>query len=489
MSGEQWLKRFGLIAIMVFCIIFVVATLASADESEKKDDNTNYLLNRVNFYQESNGSWNNDTNLTVMVTWANSQPFLRDEIYYEIDTYERAFADGVNWTFDNYHDNYSVETKSIITMSSWNVTIWFESSEYDDFRCKVTNDLITNQHPNGSWNNDIGDTAIATYALGRIYIEETEVIENGLYWLQEQKDEDEFTWGSIENDSKSIMALDSAGFDVQREISALTSKQKPDGSFGGIEDTAWATIALSIHSDNKAKDRAMAWLRSQKYENNYDLAIAAFAEQHYENAKYEEKHMGKGGSDLILSPFLLILFLIIIGSLVLSYWLFAKINKDDVMNGVRKEIYIYIAKNPGEYLANITKALGLSCGSVRYHLTVLEGMEKIVSHKYGKYRRYYINQNGYSKYMNGNGYKHIMSALKNNTARKIVKFLISNPDSNQKRVSNALKIGPSTVHWHIKRLKDAEIIGKHKKGKEIVYFLNQDVQLKKVIGIIEGSVA
>jgi predicted transcriptional regulator len=116
-------------------------------------------------------------------------------------------------------------------------------------------------------------------------------------------------------------------------------------------------------------------------------------------------------------------------------------------------------------------------------------MDKVVSHKNGKYKRYYVNQNGYSKYTNGNGYKHIMSALKNNTARKIVKFLISNPESNQKHVSESLKLHPSTVNWHAKRLRDAEIISKRKNGKEIVYSLNEDVQLRKVIGIIEGSVA
>jgi predicted transcriptional regulator len=82
-----------------------------------------------------------------------------------------------------------------------------------------------------------------------------------------------------------------------------------------------------------------------------------------------------------------------------------------------------------------------------------------------------------------------MSALKNATARKIVKFLILNPESNQKRVSKALELHPSTVNWHAKRLRDAEIINKRKKGKEIVYSLNSEVQLNKVIGIIEGSPA
>jgi predicted transcriptional regulator len=145
--------------------------------------------------------------------------------------------------------------------------------------------------------------------------------------------------------------------------------------------------------------------------------------------------------------------------------------------------------HPGEHLANITKTFDLSSSSARYHLSVLEGMDQIVSHKNGKYKRFYINKNGYSKYTNGNGYKHIMSALKNVTARKIVKFILSHPNTNQKSVSNALKIHPSTVNWHAERLREAEVLSKSKKGKEIVYSLNEDVQVRKVIGILEGSTA
>jgi predicted transcriptional regulator len=179
----------------------------------------------------------------------------------------------------------------------------------------------------------------------------------------------------------------------------------------------------------------------------------------------------------------------IITGIALSYYLFARIEKEAVLSGIRKDLYSYIEKHPGEHLAHLTKKFNISSSSTRYHLSVLEGMDQIVSHKMGKYKRFYINKNGYSKYTNGNGYKHIMSALKNVTARRIVKFIISNPEANQKSVSNALKLHPSTVNWHAERLREAEVLSKRKNGKEIVYFLNEDVQVRKVIGILEGSVA
>lgn len=484
MSGEWRLKLLGPFALILICTIFLIASAASAEEGEDGDNST-YILDYANNFQESNGSWDYDINITVKLTAANCGAVTFFGIDSD-DSYEYIVAadSGANWTINNYHKNVSVETQSIIYFGADLTYGRLAINEWDDFQGKVRSDMIANQRSDGSWYNDVGDTAIATYALNTRGLEDYRVIEKGVSWLQEQ--EDELTWGSVEDDSKAILALDSARIDIWEEIAALIMKQRPDGSFGGIEDTAWATMALSTQPNKEAADRAVSWLRSQKYKNNNDLAMAALAEQYYENAKRE----GKGeGSGFIPPPLIYAISIFAISSFAFSYWLFARLDRNEILAGVRKDIYTYIAENPGEHLANITKTLDLSSSSTRYHLSVLEGMDRIVSHKNGKYKRYYINKNGYSKYTNGNGYKHIMSALKNNTARKIVKFLISNPEANQKRVSNALKIHPSTVNWHAKRLRNAEIISKHKKGKEIVYSLNQDVQLRKVIGIIEGSVA
>jgi predicted transcriptional regulator len=447
------------------------------------------LLDKLNLAQNPNGSWDDDINTTAIAIVDNCA--IEKVHCYCITSGDSVTLRGMNWTAQNYNNGgpYGAppQTQAFIIMPDFDT----DDDGITDFQSEVKNDLLDAQEPDGSWNNDVGDTAIVIYALGMTNDGNNEAIVKGICWLQTQENKEEHSWGSIQYDAKAILALGSAGFDIWEEIAALMLKQRPDGSFGGIEDTSWAVIALSSNPNEEtmeSMEKAMQWLRSQNFDNNKDLALAALAEQNYENAKLKEEGKGEGNG-FIPPPWLLALSLFIVGSLILSYWLFARIDRNEILEGVRKDIYTYIAEHPGEHLANITKKFELSSSSTRYHLSVLEGMDKIVSHKNGKYKRYYINKNGYSKYTNGNGYKHIMSALKNNTARKIVKFLISNPESNQKRVSNALNIHPSTVNWHAKRLKEAEIISKHKKGKEIVYSLNQDVQLRKVIGIIEGSVA
>ena len=167
--------------------------------------------------------------------------------------------------------------------------------------------------------------------------------------------------------------------------------------------------------------------------------------------------------------------------------LFARLREEDVLEGVRKEIFEYISENPGEHLAGITRQFGMSSSSARHHLDVLEWSDRIVSHKSGKQKHFYPNQNGYRQYTQGFEYKEIMAILKNDTCRGMVKVIINNDKANQKMIASALQIHPSTVNWHAKRLRSAEIIFKSRDGKDIHYSLNPELDLVNVISLIEGA--
>jgi predicted transcriptional regulator len=501
MSGEIRGRTAALVALMAILALLLMVSVVCAEG----DDGSTILFDTMNEGQKVNGSWEDNLEVTTLNIHSNSIAS------YSVD-YAKISSSGMNWTMTNYDENqlryigaFNNPYNNDMVISQSNILMGGTAApeaivfEWKDFQDEVDVDLIETQRSDGSWNNDPGDTAYAVFS--RAYRSGTidEVSARGIDWLLDNEDKENLTWGSISDDSKAILALNSAGFDMWEEIAALMLKQRPDGSFGGIEETSWAVIALTSNLNEETMERmerAVAWLRSQEYDNNEDLANAALAEQYYEKAKrdwdppdntlMEERGEGNG---MIPPPWMLVLSIVIISSIVLSHFLFARIEKEAVLSGVRKDLYSYIEKHPGEHQAHLTKEFGISSSSARYHLSVLEGMDHIVSHKNGKYKRFYINKNGYSKYTNGNGYKHIMSALKNVTARKIVKFLLIHPQANQKSVSNALNIHPSTVNWHAERLRDAEVLSKRKNGKEIVYSLNEDVQVRKVIGILEGSIA
>lgn len=195
----------------------------------------------------------------------------------------------------------------------------------------------------------------------------------------------------------------------------------------------------------------------------------------------------EGGSAGLELPWQLGLVIFFVGSSAVLLSLFARLSTDDVLDGARKQIYEHIEHNPGDHLAGITKAMGISSSSVRHHLDVLEWSEHIVSHKDGKLRHYYPNRNGYRIYTSGFGYKEVMAALRNPTAREMVKFLMSNERANQRDIAGALGLHPSTVNWHAGRLIAVSVISKTREGKDIRYALNREMDLGKVIALIEGD--
>jgi predicted transcriptional regulator len=347
------------------------------------------------------------------------------------------------------------------------------------------NDLVANQRPNGSWNNEVSDTALAAYSLARETEPESTPVQRGIEWIRNQEINNE--WGSVRDDAMSILALDATGQDTRTELGSLLAKQMEDGSFGTVEDTAWALMAISTNLDIENledADGAMLWLREQDIDDEGELAIAALSEQYYNSGVYDSNVLAeKLGPQPWVYP---VIIFVIVAFLVFTL-LFARIGSEDVMDGVRKEIFDYIADNPGEHLAGITRQFEMSSSSARHHLAVLEWNDKIVSHKQGKRRHYYLNMNGYRRYTNGFEYKKIMSTLKNPTTRNIVKYLASNDNSNQKSISEALDIHPSTVNWHAKRLREARIIAQTRSGKDILYSLNQEIELDQVISLIEGA--
>jgi predicted transcriptional regulator len=166
--------------------------------------------------------------------------------------------------------------------------------------------------------------------------------------------------------------------------------------------------------------------------------------------------------------------------------LYARLSTDDVLEGLRKDIYEHIEHNPGDHLAGITRHFNISSSSARHHLDVLEWSEMIVSHKAEKLRHYYPNRNGYRIYAGAVGYKEVLAALRNPTSREMVKFLMGSERANQAGIASALGLNASTVNWHAKRLIAAGIIARVREGKDIHYSLNRDLDLARAMALVEG---
>ncbi|MGA1820865.1 MAG: winged helix-turn-helix transcriptional regulator [Thermoplasmatota archaeon] len=140
-------------------------------------------------------------------------------------------------------------------------------------------------------------------------------------------------------------------------------------------------------------------------------------------------------------------------------------------NLVRADLLDLITINPGINLSSIRKELQLSQGAVSYHIMKLEKSGKIYSDKGSKERRYYPSSMGYMAAMRQSHMDEIESILANDTSRSIVGMLREGPRS-QNEIVTELNVSPSTVHWHMERMKKAGLISKEQKGRSVYYELN-----------------
>ncbi len=126
---------------------------------------------------------------------------------------------------------------------------------------------------------------------------------------------------------------------------------------------------------------------------------------------------------------------------------------DDTLElGPRKKIYQTIDDSPGLHLRQIDRKLDIPLGTIRYHLRVLEKKDLVTSKKEGKYKRFY------AKGSIDRSDKKILSSLRKEIPRTIILFLMEYPRSTHKDINAALDIAPSTLSYHLKRLKNKSII-------------------------------
>lgn len=139
-------------------------------------------------------------------------------------------------------------------------------------------------------------------------------------------------------------------------------------------------------------------------------------------------------------------------------------------NEIRLTIYDHIKKNPGVHYSAIANETGINRGTLRYHLKILQMHDKVrVFHGTG-YVRYFGNNMKFNEYD-----QRVLHHLKNDTSKKILEFLIKNPDALRKDLSDAVGVSGPSVSWYMKRLCADGIVSTSREGWYVRYHLNSEV--------------
>jgi len=140
-------------------------------------------------------------------------------------------------------------------------------------------------------------------------------------------------------------------------------------------------------------------------------------------------------------------------------------------NVIQKRIINYVLMKPGCTPSEISRNLKISLGSIRYQIRTLKSEEELTFKKEGKFTRVFQNSNVFTS-----NDKTIISHLKGSTRKQILLNILENPEITNQEISEKLNLDKSTTHWHIKKLREDEIISSEVEGKFTKYIVNPDVE-------------
>jgi len=147
----------------------------------------------------------------------------------------------------------------------------------------------------------------------------------------------------------------------------------------------------------------------------------------------------------------------------------------------RRLIFEHISKFPGTYLREMEKDLDVSVGDLQYHLLQLEKSGIIFSHEEANRKRYFAaDKVRYSD-------REILAVVKLRTSRRIVMFLLGNPDSTFREILAQFDFTKGALSFHLKRLLKRGIILKGKREKENIYKVADEDKVGAVLVTYQTS--
>jgi predicted transcriptional regulator len=152
--------------------------------------------------------------------------------------------------------------------------------------------------------------------------------------------------------------------------------------------------------------------------------------------------------------------------------------KDLIANtvDVRDEIYKFVNENPGIRYRELLRLLGISNGVLTYHLGILEksGQIKVERQSNNRVSRYFVAS--ISKQDSD-----IIGCFRNNVTRNITIYILKNEYCTFNEIADHLGMAPSTVSWHIKRLKEVGILEVTQGSERLLYSVTDKAQVDRVL--------
>ena len=134
------------------------------------------------------------------------------------------------------------------------------------------------------------------------------------------------------------------------------------------------------------------------------------------------------------------------------------------------DIIKFIKRFPGIRYRELMRETGLSNGVLTYHLQVLKNSGRIkiekINQRVTRYYTYNLNDEE----------QNLIGFLRQDTTREIILYILHNEFCTFNSIVDYINKVPSTVSWHLSKIKEADIIVVSKKGNVQVYSITKNKQ-------------
>jgi DNA-binding transcriptional ArsR family regulator len=144
----------------------------------------------------------------------------------------------------------------------------------------------------------------------------------------------------------------------------------------------------------------------------------------------------------------------------------SRLTRSEILeNDTRKQIYEAIQEEPGINLRGLADEVDVAWGTLLHHLKKLEDAHLVKSERYGKYRRFFQNGSTYSEEE-----QERLAALSTPSTARVAEYILENPGANQSEIGDEIGVTASTILFHVKRLKEVDLIEEEREGRYVHYY-------------------
>lgn len=131
----------------------------------------------------------------------------------------------------------------------------------------------------------------------------------------------------------------------------------------------------------------------------------------------------------------------------------------------RHRLFARIQEVPGIHQRRLARELGCSISNVEHHLRVLSTAGLVQSNRVGKRRAFFVSDEVELSEQD------FLYFLRNRPARRILLALMANAQATLSELCAVVRVTPSTVLYHLQKLRAAGIVQGTPRGRSTVYGL------------------